>query len=224
MTKDERLRRRQAKHREAKRLNARLKATSKWRMSGHKLARVLHPAWKKVRRWSSKIPLFWKIGVPVLGLLFGAVPMLSRPSAMPSDNPTPNDPLSAPFLVANDGYLTMNSSDFVCWINDLVGAGSTEIRESYMGGYPLGDIGPNGKTTATCALIDMDSQAKFFEFDPKERFKRADITVIVRFRPDFWPWFRTKEFRFLGIAGDDHVIHWLPMSGGKPRTWELRSK
>lgn len=189
----------------ANRLEERSRVGPKLRAWASKYAIPWHPLWKNVKRWSAAVPTLWKIGIAALGILLGAVPLLPRPSVTPLDNLDPHSPLTAPFIVSNDGYTTVHSAFFECQVDRLLDSRLNQMENNMLAAYPLGDIEPNGRTTAFCgdAIGGLGSA---------QGFSQAHVTLIIWFRPDFWPWHRTQKFPFEGLMGEDHIVRWFPVS------------
>jgi hypothetical protein len=157
------------------------------------------------RHWLSRFVTFRKRMVALIGLVAAVVSLLvlfPRVSVTPQENLNAYDPLTAPFLLSNDGYATINSAHFLCHVDLLIGTNGNKMARGVWGGYGLGDIAPNGHTTLLCEPFT----------DSSGGFSQAHITLAVTFRPDWYPWHITRKFPFVGKMGDNRIIRWLPVS------------
>src|SRR5437868_1528352 len=80
------------------------------------------PPPKGTMRWIVALPVLWKIvifGLGLPGLYIGILNALPRVSVTPQENIHPNEPLLAPFIISNDGWLDLHSVSFLCNVDYL---------------------------------------------------------------------------------------------------------
>jgi hypothetical protein len=161
------------------------------------------------RSWFSRIPLIGRVTFFVIGLpslYVGLLSVLPRISVAPQENLRSADPLTAPFVVANDGYVDVHAVVFQCVIDVLETPRHNLIQNSValptQDIYQLGDIAAGGSTTSFCGHA----------IATPEGFIKAHVTMNVFFRPDFLLWRTSKSFHFQGIMNEKGAIRWMPSS------------
>jgi hypothetical protein len=160
------------------------------------------------RNWITRISTLWRlilflVGIP--GLYGGILSVLPRVSVSPSEELKKYDPLSSPFVIANDRFLSIYSVNMACTVDHLLLSNGTRIvGASIREDLTDDEIGPDGRTTRFCKITT-----------PDPKMKEAIITTTVRFRPEFLPWTTTRAFRLRGYPSDDGVMHWSPYTPDK---------
>jgi hypothetical protein len=153
--------------------------------------------------WLASVSLFWKVAFFLIGLpgiYVGVLSALPRVSVNVSELLDSRDPLSALISVNNDGYLTINSVQARCMASDLVDVHDNHIHNAAAStsDWFLGNISPDGRvTTSFSGYIELAGP-----------LKRAAMTIIVSYRPDFVWWRKSQEFHFRGVTDQDGKLHW----------------
>jgi hypothetical protein len=167
----------------------------------------------KLSRWF-RIPasLFWKFVVVlsvIVGLIAALLTFLPRLSMSSSESLDPSTPFSTPFVVSNDGLLSINDVTCYCLIRRVVIADRGDITVSnnivYSDSLPVPNLAPGEKTTVSCPPL----------LPSEPRITRADMDIVLRFRPYGLPWYREKAFRFTTEIASDKRLHWYPRSGSQ---------
>jgi hypothetical protein len=172
----------------------------------HKARATPHP--KETQSWIKKIPTIWRaliflVGLP--GLYVGILSALPRISVSPSEELRKYDPLSAPFVISNDGFLAIHSVNMPCRIDHYLGSPRRMMSNVTLGDNLVDDeIGPDGRSTHFCNAIVQDSA-----------IKELIVTTTVLFRPDFLPWTTSRNFHFKGHKSDDGIMRWSPYTPNK---------
>lgn len=124
----------------------------------------------------------------------------------------PSDPFTTPFVISNDGYLSLREVQVACTMNDLK-SGSTDTnlelsnvtvsaRDQYLGdkSQEVRDIAPKGQATTTCDLPPIA---------PITGISSADISIRVSYRLRLYPLRKEQSFRFLSVRGSDNRFRWI---------------
>lgn len=165
----------------------------------------------QAKRFPKTISTFWKwlaslaSAAATFLALYAAIP---RVSAVPQGNPwNPNDPMSIPIHVSNDGLFTIYSASLVCGIDYLwdssVNRGISGIGVNASGKFPLGDIAPDGFTDTFCFGFRTPT--------PRENIS-GHMNAVLTFRPSFWPWKVTRTFHYGAVTDSQGMVHWIATS------------
>lgn len=169
---------------------------------------------KKQHRWrpqaqpttTSKTKLFFSRGVWAVGILASFVGIYSfwvpRLSVSVLTALEPSAPLSTQFAISNDGYLAIYDVTFVCGVEQLKFKAGSGIERIGFTNPKLVEkrIGPSKKATVTCDwLINRDAP-----------ISKGDISIIVTFRPSWYPLQKNESFRFITVEASDGTLHWIP--------------
>lgn len=143
-----------------------------------------------------------------LGTATGIIALFFPAISVSQSTPlNPADPFSAPFIVSNDGALVIDSVQFDCLLNNLqtnqitVTDGDFEDDSQFVDTMDAGE-----KRSVQCAFEDPS----LIKFDLPQIYKSADITLAVRFRVAFVPWYQTRTFRFMLAKATDGSFYWYP--------------
>lgn len=196
MTRASRKRRTQAKARKA-----RIEAQSQLRQ-GTRANTIagLKVAWRGIA-WG------WKaLGVTlvVLGAVSQAYFFIWRVSVAPSETLPQSDPVINMFILKNEGQFSINSVEFGCVINRAEYEDNLVFTENLVGidEFNVPYLDGSGETSAACYL-----PGKIY---PK--LKTLILTVVVSYRPSFFPFRREKRFTFLARPKEDGSFVWYPMA------------
>jgi hypothetical protein len=162
----------------------------------------------EIGNWLTRISTFWKVilflvGIP--GVYIGVLSVFPRVSVSPSEELKKYDPLSSPFVITNDGYLSIYSVNMNCSVNHLLlSSGARIVNVSALDNLTDDEIGPDGRSTRFCKITT-----------PDPKMKEVIVTLTVVFRPEFLPWRTSRAFHFRGYPSDDGVMHWSPYTPDK---------
>lgn len=136
----------------------------------------------------------------------GLLSLVPRVSITPEDLLRSTEPLSAPLLVSNDGFLDIHSAKISCQVNHILDAMHASVNIStangVAGSFELGDIGAGGRTTTFCADgVTLNTPAV-----------EADMVVLLTFRPDFLLWRTTRKFHLRGTVDEKGTFRWVQTS------------
>lgn len=122
-----------------------------------------------------------------------------------------DDAFSAPFIVSNDGYLSIRLASVSCRLNDVLfkgisfGSGSGNF-------YVTADIdvadslAPSEKWTVKCRFPHV-----YTDKGPLSKtLESADIQISISYQPYGLPLKLNREFRFQTMKTADGAWHWLP--------------
>ena len=149
----------------------------------------------------------WKgiVSVGVLVTLTGLFSLLPKVSVSAAQLLDPQAPFSAPFIISNDGYLSIHDITFRCVVKYVEHKDGGRVIVSPHGitsGQVIATIDPGEKSTVACP----------FPFFSQSPIIGADVEFVLKYRPDFVFWHREKRSRF-GLAKDkDGQFHWFPRS------------
>jgi hypothetical protein len=146
------------------------------------------------------------VGIP--GIIVAILTLLPRASVSPDELHNPSDPFSAPFIVANDGYVDLNDVTFTCSPVKVLSSRQWEIRADDGAGFSdasfnVGTLGPDGRTTVFCNLT------RFISVGP---IQDAHIRIILSFRPEWLPFRRSIKRDFVLSKDASGHFHWLHSS------------
>jgi hypothetical protein len=156
-------------------------------------------------RWRVAKTLLFVIGIP--GIVAGVLTLLPRASISAGEPLIPDDPFSAPFEVANDGYVDLNDVTFSClpkevdtdnfWV--VKGGDNLGLTETT---FNVGTLGPDGRTTLRCGF------SRFFDFKGAN-ITKAHIAMRLTFRPEWMPWRRSITRDFILTKDNSNHFRWL---------------
>ena len=112
-------------------------------------------------------------------------------------------------MLVNEGYLSIYSVEFGCrpnlfrFSNGIVMDGGGLVTHRHPA---MPEIQPTEKETLDCQPLNM--------LQAEAPLEKADLGISVTFRPSFWPWKVTEEYRFITVRGHDGKLHWTPVSVG----------
>jgi hypothetical protein len=138
----------------------------------------------------------------VLSLVFSAVTLVGLLELWPRIDVEPQEqlsqaaPFSAPFRIKNEGYWPFWIRHVFCYIHelDIGGAGLSQGSMRFTG--VQADLWSGQSETVICRVgngVPVD---------------KADIAIVVDYRPWFWPLTRRDYHRFVGAFGKDRW-EWL---------------
>lgn len=147
------------------------------------------------------------LGIP--SLIVGILEILPRASVSPEELQNPSDPFSAPFIVANDGYVDLYDVTFLCSPIKVLTSTRGEIRADVGAGFSdtsfnVGTLGPDGRTTVFCPLYVM--------YMGPGPIKEAHIQIILSFRPEWLPFHRSIKRDFVLSKDAAGRYRWLHFS------------
>ena len=154
--------------------------------------------------WFSSVwGMFWSGVVAfgtILGIISGAYFFAPQLSATPSTTMIESDPMSTFFLIANEGNLDLHDVSFSCRVNT-----ATDGRGIYiaMSENNISTFRANFQAKGKIGLPCLAATHL-------ERLAQADISIIIQFRPSFWPYRKKSEYRFRTQQGDHEKVYWLP--------------
>jgi len=158
------------------------------------------------RAWKA-VSLGWKI-LGVASLVLGAVSLFYfftwRISITPGATLKNSDPFATMFILQNDGQFSIYDIEFSCVLNDVKYGNNVELSKilSHIGTFNVPILDANAKTSTPCYL----------SFGTSHPAMRADVTLFVSYRPSFYPFRRTKSFRYFATLKDDNTYAWIPMA------------
>ena len=151
----------------------------------------------------------WQIFVVVatlLGVLTGVLSLLPKLSISSSGPLNPKSAFTTPFTLSNEGFLSIMSVNIFCAIREAKFEGDREIigTEDYRSRFTTPDhaaaeLKPDEKYTFSCAFL----------FNEDAPLIKADIAIIISYRPAWVPWRQEKVSRFVTKKSSDGRLHWF---------------
>ena len=139
---------------------------------------------------------------------------LARPTVSVSGPTVPDDAFSSKFTVSPDNFLPLEDVD-VGVAPSLMDVGNGTTLQEYA---PLSDKSPAlYRDFSEHHELHMDDQLSFtlkkmFEgavvFRPGAKLQRADIGIMVKYKPWFLPFNKSKAFRFVTQRRADGNLYW----------------
>jgi hypothetical protein len=138
-----------------------------------------------------------------LSVISGVLSLMPRISLDASGSRRPSSPMRTVFTVVNDGLLAVHDVQVVCTIDHMTLANQIEFsnvsfvhtdRDSTI-------LAPSQRMTVPC---DQGLEVVGL------RTLSAEMTIHVRFRPDFVWWYRDVDFHMVADAADDGSWIWRP--------------
>ena len=152
------------------------------------------------------ITLFGIVGTG-LGIWIILKPRVSVHTGGPQ---TPSNPVHTPFVIRNDGYLSIR--DVKC------SNAMKELFEKDMGVtiIGLGDFSNRFSDLQQVARViypgEEYSIQLYFSKLKYHQFGKMDIAIVISFRPIKWlSWHKESLHRFVTRLGEDGQWHWQPM-------------
>ncbi|HKV36587.1 MAG TPA: hypothetical protein VJP89_19755 [Pyrinomonadaceae bacterium] len=148
----------------------------------------------------------WK-GIVGIVVLLAAVAQIYfstwRMSVSPGETLKASDPLATMFVLHNEGQFAVHDIKFLCFLNRISYLDGTIVEYS-MGNnaeFNVLRLDGNGKTSTPC-YVPVKAQPV-----------SADVTIIVSYRPSFYPFEKHQNFRFVAQWKDEGGFVWVPMGG-----------
>jgi hypothetical protein len=154
----------------------------------------------KILRWAAEL-IVW--AAALLGVVTGYLALVPRVSVSPAEPLNPSNPLATPFITSNEGPLGMNAVSFSCVL--------THIKISAPQNSSIDNI-PTSWSDATPAMApgERSSDQCFYPFAFGSPMESGDIKVVISFRPNYWPFRMTREFRFVTFTTNEGRLIWMP--------------
>ncbi len=120
----------------------------------------------------------------------------------------PNNPANTPFVVQNQGYISIHDVKFSCSIKYLTFPGGirAEAQIPYDNSFSnpkhmASIIAPGEQYSELLPFIDMEHN----------KIEESDIAIILSFKPIKWlPWRCKTKHRFVSTQSKDGLWHWFP--------------
>lgn len=149
---------------------------------------------------------FWILGI--LATLSGVLSFLPRISVEPSPPMQAGDLLTAPFVISNDGILTLHNVSFYVYLHHIEDAmGRPVITNNKRGMEPIGYLIP--------ALSPGEKSTTGLPHPFAEPTISGDIDFVVTYHPAWLPWEQKKAFRFGGSRESDGTLIWRHLASSK---------
>jgi hypothetical protein len=121
----------------------------------------------------------------------------------------PLDPFSVPFVLSNDGNVSIHAVNYSCIFNFM-----KSERGLTFDGVEIGDeryirarLYPSEKDTFRCLFAGNFAPPRVYL-----PIRRADITIKILYRPSFRFSQQSKYFRFVAQRSIDNQLYWFPQS------------
>jgi hypothetical protein len=155
-----------------------------------------------------KIPILWRSTLSrILALaatLLSIVVLYPRVSVTPGEDYGNPDPLHIYITVSNNGQFSIYSCALTCTIDQAMNLTEhraiTRTKTNEATNFPIGTLEGGGYTTTICP-----SAIGFL--NPRDNFY-GHVTVVLYFRPSFWPLQVQRTFYIRGATESDGRIHW----------------
>lgn len=118
-----------------------------------------------------------------------------------------SDAFSSPFMIANDGYLSLRDVSATCILSQVDFTGLA-LKQGSVGSRIdiAAEMLPGEKLTVKCRFRENIGVAS------SRTFENADISLLIDYRLRLWFWTFQKQraFRFVSARASDGSWHWLP--------------
>lgn len=152
---------------------------------------------------------FFVHGITLLGAVALFFDFSPKISVSPYTSIDPLDPFSAPFIIANDGYMPLNAVSATCLLKDVefedLKIANTEVADIRMD--LATQMAPAEKLTVKCRFRENLGIATVL--------KKADILIIIDYRPWLLPTTGQRQFRFEAAHLLNDSWEWLPLPVAK---------
>ncbi len=197
MSKASRLRRKRAKAR-------RLRSPVPRRGRGRRRAKIL-AAIKAV--WYG-VSTAWKVVLAILFVLAALSEIYFstwRLSVTPGQTLKEINPMATMFILRNEGQFSIYDIEFSCWLNSVKWENDVSIEQGRgsTDAFNIRELEGNAETSSPC-FISM--------YNP-HRAVSVDVTLVVSYRPSFYPFHKERQFRFIAWPNEPGKGYsWTPMS------------
>ena len=164
----------------------------------------------------SRIPILWRSTISrvlAVATLLSIVVFYPRVSVTPGEQIDNRDPLHFLITVSNNGQFSIYSTTLICDVDELsdltTHSSIFRSRLHEAADFPIGTLAGGGYTTTLCG----SPFGEFFPgyFSPEHKI-RGHVTILIKFRPSFWPLIITRTFYLHGTTESDNRLHWIVVS------------
>lgn len=143
----------------------------------------------------------------LVGLIVAAYVLLTpRVAVAPSDHRNPRNPLAAEFILTNLGTFPIYEIAASCTIQQVTEKDGHRLENvSFPMHLPLKEeLPPEGKIVIPCGGPQHSTGSPLL----RSTITRAELLVMVAYRPAFLDGRREEKFRFVGSASFDGTFRW----------------
>lgn len=147
----------------------------------------------------------------IFGTVFGIWSVVKpRISVHTGDPHNPSNPVLTPFVIRNDGHLSIRDVKCSNAMKEIV---ETDMDVTIIG---LGDYSNRFSDLQQVARVirpeEEYSIQLYFSKLKHHQFGKMDIAIVISFRPIKWlSWRKESLYRFVTRLGEDGQWHWQPM-------------
>ena len=136
--------------------------------------------------------------------LFSMLPDISVSQPQPLNEA---NPFSVPFVISNDGPLTVNSLTFACVAMDIQVVQQTQAFTSGIRSetISLDKLAPKEKVSLPCTFRQVPRSWEISSLHPMIMGK---IDIFLEYRPAFVFWNETQQYRFATFSDPNRKLHW----------------
>lgn len=157
------------------------------------------------------------VAIATIVTIAAGIPLLrSDVTIVPRVRLDPVDPFSTLYTVTNEGTFAIEDVRFTCHMNDVVVRnykwevrdldGSTDPKMEY-------EVAARKSQDVACLFGAAELPIETAPNAPILEYGKADITMIVSYRPKLW-WRRTQSERFIARTdGHGHIVDWSHQAG-----------
>jgi len=162
---------------------------------------------KRLRRVMTLIVALIGTVAAAIGIWSYVKPRVSVHTGVPL---TPSNPVSTPFVIRNDGQLSIRDVKCSNSMKELV---ENDMGVTIIG---LGDYSNRFSDLQQVARViypgEEYSIQLYFSKLKHHQFGKMDIAIVISFRPIKWlSWHKESLHRFVTRLGEDGQWHWQPM-------------
>jgi hypothetical protein len=151
----------------------------------------------KFRWW--KMPLG---ALTVLSAIAGVLTLIPRLSLEISGSRDPRSPTKTVFAISNDGLLPVHDVDILCRMDDVASEGGYSV--SGKGAFKFGPDSHAATLSPTQKMSLYCDRALNFTYP----ITKAEMTILVSYRPYWVWWHRHLEFPLKAQKADDGTWIW----------------
>jgi hypothetical protein len=151
----------------------------------------------------------WSIVVAVTTL---AGLLIFRPSVAvdPQELLNPSNAFTALIEITNNSAFAIHNTTVECLLGSAAVGGIVVLRNNrFVGRDFIRVIDPEESVTVHCPVLGKPGETPTSVVGTELPLQSADLTIIVGFRPSFWPVRTRINRRFVTAANSDGTLRWI---------------
>jgi hypothetical protein len=153
-------------------------------------------------------------GALIFGIYVGGLFLVPKIAISPFASVSPDDTFATPFLIKNEGYLSLQAIQYYCALYDFKFKDSAikrwarkNVLFSTKPKLATPKLKPNESTTILC-----DFRAFSHAGGSVGPMNDGDMAIVASFRPSFLFWRREYRQRFTTMKSANGILYWHPQA------------